>query len=217
MRRTLTFRALALAGLLAPAALIPAHATAASADVSAGDWLLRGGLTYISPKSDNGDLDVGGTDVGVDVGSSTRPTGTVTYMFTDNLGMELLVGIPFKHDISLEGDRVGYTRLLPPTLSLQYHFNTGTAFRPYLGAGVNYTHFFDESTRGALDGTKMRLSDSWGAAVQAGIDMAIDDNWFVNAEVRWIDIESTVRVEGERLGTVEIDPWSFGMNVGYRF
>lgn len=215
MRRTLTFRALALAGLLAPAALIPAHATAANADVSAGDWLVRGGLTYISPKSDNGDLASGAFDV--DVGSSTRPTGTVTYMFTDNLGLELLVGIPFKHDISLNGDRAGYTRHLPPTLSLQYHFNTGSAFRPYLGAGVNYTHFFDESTRGDYSDVKLRLSDSWGAAVQAGIDIALDDNWFLNTEVRWIDIESTARLDGDRVGTVEIDPWTFGMNVGYRF
>ncbi|WP_038054414.1 OmpW family protein [Thioalkalivibrio sp. ALJ1] len=216
MRSTLTFRSLALAGLLAPAALLPAHATAANADVSAGDWLLRGGLTYISPKSDNGELT--DNDLGVDVGSSTRPTGTVTYMMTDNLGLELLVGIPFKHDIALDGlGNVGYTRHLPPTLSLQYHFNTGTAYRPYLGAGVNYTHFFDETTRGALSDHKLRLDDSWGVALQAGIDLAVTDNWFVNAEVRWIDIESTARLNGERIGTVEIDPWTFGMNVGYRF
>lgn len=216
MRSTLTFRSLALAGLLAPAALLPAHATAANADVSAGDWLLRGGLTHIAPKSDNGDL-VGGT-LGADVGSSTRPTATGTYMMTDNLGLELLVSIPFKHDIALDGlGNVGYTRHLPPTLSLQYHFNTGTAYRPYLGAGVNYTHFFDETTRGALSDDKLRLDDSWGVALQAGIDLAVTDNWFVNAEVRWIDIESTARLNGERIGTVEIDPWTFGMNVGYRF
>ncbi len=86
MQRSTTLRALTLAGLLAPAAMIPAHATAANADVSAGDWLLRGGLTYISPKSDNGDLINGAHSV--DVGSSTRPTGTATYMFTDNFGLE---------------------------------------------------------------------------------------------------------------------------------
>ena len=218
MRRTLTFRSLALAGLLAPAALIPAHATAANADVSAGDWLLRGGLTHVAPKSDNGNLGNLPGNPGVDVGSSTRPSGNITYMMTDNLGLELLVAIPFKHDISIEGfGNVGSTRHLPPTLSLQYHFNTGTAVRPYLGAGINYTNFFDEDTSDAL-GADINLDDSWGAAVQAGIDFAVDDNWFVNAEVRWIDIDTDVShpTLGD-LGTVNIDPWTFGMNVGYRF
>jgi len=214
MQRSTTLRALTLAGLLAPAAMIPAHATAANADVSAGDWLLRGGLTYISPKSDNGDLINGAHSV--DVGSSTRPTGTATYMFTDNFGLELLVGIPFKHDIALEGSSVGSTRHLPPTLSAQYHFNTGTAYRPYLGAGINYTYFFDEDTESSL-GEDIDLGDSWGIALQAGIDLAVTDSWFVNAEVRWVNIESTARLDGDRLGTVEIDPWTFGMNVGYRF
>ncbi|WP_019593041.1 OmpW family protein [Thioalkalivibrio sp. ALM2T] len=214
MQRSTTLRALTLAGLLAPAALIPAHAIAANADVSAGDWLLRGGLTHIAPKSDNGDL-MNGTH-SVDVGSSTRPSGNITYMMTDNLGLELLVAIPFKHDLSLSGADIGSTRHLPPTLSLQYHFNTGTGVRPYVGAGINYTYFFDEDTSDVLD-ADIDLDDSWGAAVQAGIDFAVDENWFVNAEVRWIDIDTDVSLGGDHLGTVNIDPWTFGMNVGYRF
>ncbi|WP_018951715.1 MULTISPECIES: OmpW family protein [unclassified Thioalkalivibrio] len=216
MQRSTTLRALTLAGLLAPAAMIPAHATAANADVSAGDWLLRGGLTHVAPKSDNGNLP-GLGNASVDVGSNTRPSGNITYMMTDNLGLELLVAIPFKHDISIDGlGNVGSTRHLPPTLSLQYHFNTGTAVRPYVGAGINYTHFFDEDTAD-VTGQDIDLDDSWGAAVQAGIDFAVDENWFVNAEVRWIDIETDVSLGTADLGTVKIDPWTFGMNVGYRF
>ncbi|WP_018867417.1 MULTISPECIES: OmpW family protein [unclassified Thioalkalivibrio] len=211
MRHTLTFRSLALAGLLAPAALIPAHATAANADVSAGDWLIRGGLTHVAPKSDNGTLGNLPGNPSADVGSNTRPSGNITYMMTDNLGLELLVAIPFKHDLNVGGADIGSTRHLPPTLSLQYHFNTGSAVRPYVGAGINYTYFFDEP-----DG--LDLDDSWGAAVQAGIDFAVDDNWFVNAEVRWIDIDTDVSADGVgHIGTVNIDPWTFGMNVGYRF
>ncbi|WP_019583643.1 OmpW family protein [Thioalkalivibrio sp. ALE16] len=220
MRHTLTFRSLALAGLLAPAALIPAHATAANADVSAGDWLIRGGLTHVAPKSDNGNLNASGLGLSAtapaDVGSNTRPSGNITYMMTDNLGLELLVAIPFKHSLNVGGVDIGSTRHLPPTLSLQYHFNTGTAVRPYVGAGINYTYFFDEDTSDAL-GADIDLDDSWGAAVQAGIDFAVDDNWFVNAEVRWIDIDTDVSLGDAHLGTVNIDPWTFGMNVGYRF
>ncbi|WP_019611663.1 OmpW family protein [Thioalkalivibrio sp. AKL7] len=221
MQRSTTLRALTLAGLLAPAAMIPAHATAANADVSAGDWLLRGGLTHVAPKSDNGNLDASGLGLSatapVDVGSNTRPSGNITYMMTDNLGLELLVAIPFKHDLNVGGVDIGSTRHLPPTLSLQYHFNTGTAVRPYVGAGINYTHFFDEDTADVTLGQDIDLDDSWGAAVQAGIDFALDENWFVNAEVRWIDIETDVSLGGADLGTVKIDPWTFGMNVGYRF
>lgn len=212
MQRTLTFRSLALAGLLAPAALIPAHATAANADVSAGDWLLRGGLHHVEPKSNNGSLIGGSTEV--NVRSDAKPSGTIAYMMTDNLGLELLVAWPFDHDIHLEGSgRVGSTKHLPPTLSLQYHFNTGTEFRPYLGAGVNYTHFFrTRSSLGDLD-----LDDSWGASVQAGLDYAITDDWFVNAEIRWIDIDSDVSLGGANIGTVNIDPMVIGFGVGRRF
>ncbi|WP_019626092.1 OmpW family protein [Thioalkalivibrio sp. ALJT] len=216
MRRTLTFRSLALAGLLAPAALIPAHATAASADVSAGDWLIRGGLTHVAPKSDNGTLTHLG-NASVDLGSDTKPSGNITYMLTDNLGLELLVAIPFKHDITIDGiGKVGTTRHLPPTLSLQYHFNNGSGIRPYVGAGINYTFIFDQDTSAVL-GADVDLDDSWGAAVQAGIDFAVDDNWFVNGEVRWIDIDTDASLEGTHLGTVNIDPWTFGVNLGYRF
>ena len=214
MRHPFTSRSLILASLLAPAALVPAHAMAANADVSAGDWLVRGGLTYVSPKSDNKDLAVAGN---VDVGSDTRPTGSITYMFTDNVGLELLAAIPFKHDIRTENlGKIGSVRHLPPTLSAQYHFNTASNARPYLGAGINYTYFFDEDTAD-VTGKDIDMDDSWGLALQAGVDLAIADDWFLNAEVRWIDIESTVRLDGDRLGTVEIDPWTFGMHIGYRF
>ena len=117
--------------------------------------------------------------------------------------------------------------VFPPTLSLQWHFNPDGAWQPYLGAGINYTMFADESVRsasGAPPGTELELDDSFGVAGVAGIDMFIGENWFVNLEARWIDIDAdaSVTIPGAdggtlELGTLELDPWMYGLNVGYRF
>ena len=86
-----------------------------------------------------------------------------------------------------------------------------------MGLGLNYTFFFDEGTTGALTGTKLSLKDSWGLAAQAGVDIDITPDWFVNLDVHYIDIDTKAKVNGATLGTVEIDPWVFGINIGTRF
>ena len=111
---------------------------------SQGDWTVGVGVGYLDPKSDNGTLD--GLDTDVD--SDTRPIFTVEYFVRDNLGIELLAATPFEHDITLNGDiDAGSVKHLPPTLSLNYHFPTNSAWKPYVGAGLNYTIFFDEQIR----------------------------------------------------------------------
>ena len=87
---------------------------------------------------------------------------------------------------------------LPPTLSLQYHFNPDGRFRPYIGAGLNYTTFSNEDTKGALAGSDLELDDSWGAAGQIGADVGLNDNWFLNLAVRYIDIDSDARAGRQR-------------------
>jgi len=89
--------------------------------------------------------------------------------------------------------------------------------QPYVGAGVNVTLFFDKQTRGALDGTDLSLDDSVGLAAVAGVDVAVGEHWFVNADVRYMDIDTDAELDGAALETVEIDPWAVGLNVGYRF
>lgn len=175
-----------------------------------GDWLLRGGATYIKPKSDNSDI--------VSVEAATSFTFNITYMMTDVWSLELLAAYPFKHDIELlDGTKVGSTKHLPPTFSLQYHFNPDKNFQPYVGLGLNYTTFFSEKTTGPLEGSDLSLGDSWGLAGQIGFDYMINDDWFFNADVRYIGIDTKANLDGNSLGTVEIDPWLFGLNVGYRF
>lgn len=178
----------------------------------AGDWLVKVGVTHIKPKSDNGK--VIDNSVGIDVGSSTRPSFSVTYMATKNVGIELLGAFPFKHDIDAAGlGNIGSTRHLPPTLSLQWHFLPDSRVQPYVGVGVNYTTFF--RTRSVLG--DLHLSDSWGLAAQAGADIQLDKNWFMSADVRYIDINSKVRLNGEHIGKVRIDPFVATVGIGYRF
>lgn len=190
---------------------------AAGASLEAGDILVRGGFHQVSPKSDNGSLVDGTFDV--DVGDSTRLSGTLTYMATPNVGIEVLAALPFEHNIRLDGlGNVGSTKQLPPTVSVQYHFSgTGMPFRPYVGVGLNYTNFFDTNTRGPLEDSRLSLDDSWGLAGQIGVDIPVAEDWFVNADLRYIDIETKAKLDGDRIGTVKVDPTVFGLSLGRRF
>jgi outer membrane protein len=176
---------------------------------SAGDWTLGIGLHQVDPKSDNGKL-AGGT-LPLSVDSDAKPSVTLEYFVRDNVGIEVLGALPFKHEIAVKGvGKVGETKHLPPTVSLQYHFNSAGKVSPLLGLGINYTTFFSEDTQGALAGTKLKLGDSWGLAAHAGLDFKISDKAAVRVDVRWADIDSSVKVDGAKLGTANIDPLVYG-------
>lgn len=180
----------------------------------AGSWIGRIGAWGVFPKSDNLSTPLGMINVedGYSLGFN------FTYMATSNIGIELLAALPFKHNIELGGTKVASTYHLPPTLFLQYHFMPQGTIHPYVGVGLNYTFFFSEDTTGPLSGTSLNLDSSWGFAGQAGIDFDIAPNWFVNADLSYIDIDSKASVSGlGNLGTVAIDPWVLGLNVGMRF
>lgn len=201
-----------------PTFLLLAAACAAlpAAAQSAGDWTLAVGAHQVDPKSDNGAL-AGGT-LPLDIGSSARPTIAFEYFVRDSLGVEVLAALPFQHDIDIDGlGRVGSTRHLPPTVSLQYHFNSGGAVSPLLGLGVNYTTFFSEDTRGALAGSDLRLKDSWGLAAHAGLDFRLSERSAIRVDLRWIDIDTKVSVDGTELGTANIDPLVYGAAWVVRF
>lgn len=183
---------------------------------SAGDWTLGFGLGYVQPGSDNGSLASGTLDV--DVGDNARPTITFEYFIRDNLGIEVLAATPFEHNILIDGlGKVGSTQHLPPTISLQYHFAMGGKVSPFVGAGVNYTTFFKTDTSGALAGSDLNLDDSVGAAVHLGVDYKISDRGALRTDLRWIDIDADVKLDGADLGTVKIDPWVFGVSYVHRF
>ena len=202
-------------GLSVLALALAASATPALAQ-SRGDFTLGVGVHNVEPKSNNGAL-AGGT-LPLDIGSDVRPTITGEYFLRDGLGIEVLAALPFEHDISVKGvDRVGSTKHLPPTVSLQYHFNNGGKVSPLLGVGLNYTTFFQEDTTGALAGTRLELGDSWGAAVHAGVDFRIGTRGALRVDARWMDIDTDVRVNGARMGTANIDPIAYGVSYIHAF
>jgi len=203
------------AGVVMAAALI-AQPMVASA--SQGDILLRGGIGYVAPDSDNL-KNVGGPGANLQVEDGVSMTIEAVYMLTDNFGLELLAAWPFSHDVKIDGlGTVAEVEHLPPTLSLQYYFLPDAQLRPYIGIGLNYTTFTREEEKGVLrDGFRVELDDSWGIAFQVGLDFGIADNWFGNVGLRYIDIESDLSLNGDKLGKVKIDPWVYQLQFGYRF
>lgn len=195
-----TFIALALCALAA---------TSVAAQ-SQGDITVGLGVGGVIPKSGNGTL-AGGT---ADIGNDVRPTITAEYFIRDNLGIELLAATPFEHDVNIDGvGFAGTVKHLPPTVSLNYHFPTNSAFKPYVGAGINYTTFFQEdSPLGSLE-----LDDSFGFSVQVGMDYQLNDNAALRANLRWIDIDSNVTLDGNFIGKAEIDPYVFNLAYVIKF
>lgn len=215
MRKT---PALLLSGLAAALALAAAPAMAQSK----GDWTFGVGLHNVAPKSDNGSLDATALGLGklppTEVSNSVRPTFTVEYFVANNLGVEVLAALPFEHDIAIRGvGRVGSTKHLPPVVSLQYHFANSSKVTPFVGAGVNFTTFFEEKTTGALAGTELKLSNSWGAAARVGVDFALSEKDSLRLDARWIDINSDVKVNGIKVGKAEIDPVVYGLGYVHKF
>ena len=196
-------KTIALALLASAALAAPAFAQ------SAGEMTLGLGLGFVNPKSDNGTV-AGGATV---IDSNARPTVTFEYFIRDNLGVELLAALPFKHDISVGGAKAGVTKHLPPTLSLNYHFPTGGAITPFVGLGVNYTVFFeDRSPLGDL-----KIDNSWGLAAHLGMDYAISETGAVRMDLRYIDIDSDVKLNGAKVGRVEVDPLVAGVSYVMKF
>ncbi len=183
---------------------------------SAGDWTLGFGLHQVDPKSDNGALAGGTLPLAID--SDAKPSVTFEYFVKDNLGVEVLGALPFKHDIAVKGvGKVGETKHLPPTITLQYHFNSAGKVSPLLGVGINYTTFFSEDTTGVLAGSKLKLDDSFGLAAHAGLDFKVSEKASVRVDVRWADIDTDVKVDGAKLGTANIDPLVYGASYVMKF
>ncbi len=213
MRKTSALLLCTLAAALSAAA--PAMAQ------SKGDWTLGLGVGVVDPKSDAGDLNGAALGLGklpTEVDSDTKPTVTFEYFVADNIGVEVLAALPFKHEISIKGvGKVGETKQLPPVVSLQYHFVNDTKATPFVGLGVNYTTFFSTDAKGALAGTNLDLDDSWGVAAHVGLDYAINDTSAVRVDLRWADIDTDVKVNGVGLGSAEIDPLVYGLAYVLKF
>ncbi len=231
-RRWLT-KVVALSSLWAAFVAVPVSA------LDQGDIILRLGGAWVAPNDDSDDLELNGAPIpNSEVGVNNEWTlgFTVGYMVTDHFAVELLGVLPSEHDLDSEGSisglgQIGEAKVFPPTLSLQYHFMPKSIVRPYVGVGVNYTHFFDENTSSSFDSnlvstlslrpTDIELDDSWGVAGHAGFDVTIKDNWFFNAAAWYIDMDTEATIKtasGSTLKTdVDLNPWVVMLGIGTTF
>ncbi|KHL70311.1 OmpW family outer membrane protein [Pseudomonas flexibilis] len=226
MRKTL-FAASALALAIA-APLAHAH--------KAGDIIVRAGAVTVDPREESSGIKLGAADLGgkATLDSNTQLGLNFAYMVSDKVGIELLAATPFTHTVGVAGSPAGLDALngelaeishLPPTLSaVVYPMNSNSAFQPYLGVGINYTVFFDEEVTSSAK-TKgfqnLSLDSSWGLAYQVGADFMLSDNLMINAQVRYIDIDTTGKTTLAGVGRlnvdVDVDPMVYMVGLGYKF
>jgi outer membrane protein len=178
-------------------------------------FVVKVGIANVIPKSNNGTLYNGALKT--DVGNSARPSITFEYMITPNIGVEVLGAWPFRNDIKLNDAKLARVDVLPPTVSVQYHFLPGKVVSPFVGLGLNYTFMYNEKTMGAIADTKLDIKNSWGVAFHGGVDFNFNKNWLMTADIRWIQMRNDVKHDGNNVGKVKVDPWVLGVAVGYRF
>lgn len=246
IKKTITTALLASSVLLSQSALA----------YEAGDMFIKAGLATVDPQESSSDIKITSPNLGnatgakVGLDSDTQIGLVFTYMATDRVGIELLAATPFKHNISGAGvisgaGTLGSTKHLPPTLSVQYYLaDPADKFQPYLGAGINYTIFFDEDTSPALtaaigpladlaaggatgvvaSSTKLSIDDSIGASLQVGFNYEITDNIGLNAAVWWMSIDADAEITAQtNVGTVkakvdvEVDPYVYMVGAYYKF
>jgi len=208
----------------------------------AGDIILRAGAITVNPEADSSSVKVDqGPLAGADLGgkatmsSDTQLGLNFAYMLSSHWGLELLAATPFEHDVKIKGTalapangKLGTLKHLPPTLSLVYYpLDPKSAFQPYVGGGINYTYIYDEhvGSRAQTAGfDNFKADNSWGLAWQVGADYMLTDNVLINAQVRYIDIDTTATVENNSIapGTrakvdVDVDPFIYMIGLGYKF
>ena len=212
MKKILPF---ALAALMSTTAL--SAASAAESDFkakSAGDIVIRARGLYVTP-DESASLSAGGD---VDVSNDTVPEVDFSYFITDNIALELIAATT-RHKVhwTPSGTNLGKVSLLPPTLTVQYHFMPKQRFSPYIGAGLNYTFFYNEDAPGGVV-TSVDYKNHVGYALQAGADYALSGPWSLNVDVKKIFLRTDVSVNGGAItGKVDLDPWIVGLGIGYRF
>lgn len=180
--------------------------TAMAQQAAEGPWMVRARAVHLN--SANGDS----TGLGLAINDKWMPEVDVSYFFNKNVALELVLTVPQKHTLSSRGTAIGTLKHLPPTLMAQYHFDA-TGFKPYVGAGVNYTRFSSVSLPAGVDIKR----NSWGPALQAGVDIPVGGNMYLNLDVKKVYIRTDVSAGGVGLGKFKVDPVLFGLGLGWRF
>ncbi|PYY84796.1 outer membrane protein OmpW [Pseudomonas sp. TKO26] len=226
--------------LLSTSLLLSSLAVSTAQAFEAGDIIVRAGAVTVDPRESSSSVKVdrgalAGTNLGgkASLGSDTQLGLNFAYMLTNHLAVELLAATPFEHNVSLSGTaggiadgKLGSLKHLPPTLSLLYYpMHSKSAFQPYVGAGLNYTWIYDEkvgSRASAAGFDNFRAGNSWGWAAQVGMDYMLTDRLMLNAQMRYIDINTDAYVNNSQLGVrskvnVDVDPFVYMVGLGYKF
>lgn len=215
------------------------------AHAEAGDWVVRMRAVNVMPDEESRlGKDVNsllgatvmspGAELSVD--NNVIPEFDISYYVTKNIAVELILALGTEHDVSIKGDSLGIVGnqnlgevdLLPPTLTAQWHFNPDQMIDPYIGAGINYTIALDRNLKGAsgaIAGNKIKIErDSIGLAFQAGVDVNLNDGWLLNADVKYLDLDTDVKLKGavtgnvwEKIDSLDVNPWVIGFGIGKKF
>jgi outer membrane protein len=203
-KHVLTALAIAAASLIS---------TQAFAQAKEGPWMVR--ARAVSLSSANTDS----TGLGLSVSDIVLPEVDISYFFTPNIAAELILTVPQQHDVksTVVGSKIGTLSQLPPTLLVQYHFTGLNGYKPYVGAGINYTKFTTSDI--ALPGGTVVTPDgsSWGAAFQVGVDVPLSGNMYFNFDVKKVLIKTNINAGGNSAGTLKVDPLLVGVGIGWRF
>ncbi|MBV5294134.1 MAG: OmpW family protein [Curvibacter lanceolatus] len=192
--------------VMAVAALCALMSGAAFAQQAEGPWLVR--ARAVNLQASNGDT----TGLGLSTNNKWLPEVDFTYFINKNIAAELILTVPQSQTLYSKGTAIGSFKHLPPTLTLQYHFDMN-GFKPYVGAGINYTRLSDINLPAGVSVD----SNSFGPALQVGVDIPVGKNLYVNFDVKKVYIRTDVSAAGSKLGTFKVDPLLVGVGLGWRF
>ena len=194
------------AAAVAIAGLMTSNAFAQAAE---GPWMVRVRAVHLD--SANKDS----TGLGLSVNNKTIPELDISYFINKNVAVELILTVPQKHELSSSvlGGQIGTLKHLPPTLLAQYHFTNNSGFKPYVGAGINYTRFSSVNLPAGVDIDR----NSFGAALQVGVDIPLSGNMYLNFDVKKVYLGTDVTVAGVDAGSFKVNPVLVGVGLGWRF
>ena len=199
MKKHITLAAAALCTLMSGAAM--------AQQTTEGPWLVRARAVHLD--SANKDS----TGLNLSVNDKWIPEVDITYFFNKNIAAELILTVPQRHTLSAGGTAIGSLKHLPPSLLVQYHFTDAPGFKPYVGAGVNYTRFSSIRLPAGVDVDR----NSFGGALQLGVDIPVAKGVYLNFDVKKVYIKTDVSAAGNKIGTFKVDPVLFGIGLGWRF